>query len=624
MDFDVRILQRIPYEGASRLQTSIKRSFRERVVRRGIAMMVESDFYRTPQGIQYFLDQVKSIQYCVQETCNYDCMFALITCYQHDFHYDLRHSLVSNRNIMGALRHEIEMFAILNKEERGLDLAIEKTRQRLARYGVNPNLMITVPETMLYLNMVPESMRSYSERGERGPANFDSYNGAQLPPSFRGLSLYTSQPFDAGDDGKVQLLRRNTQIGEFYLMAPPPFWDSSSNNGALPATYMDVLIYDEEADRMVHIPFRDALTHACLPQVAAALDRQSTTLKDTLLLTNPARADVLNNMTVSVGGNKTKGEEEYANFVAAIDKIDAGTNVKGALDAIGAMVNNGIWIPLRIVITRPFIEHEMFSAIMMVSGADTGNTLLGPSDFQVSANTTVKTIEGHYTCHTKAVVTKPENVKVMRDVQFADYVAGSNCVWFGDIDAQEEDTTFMASTNKEELIKNDLRARLDFTREHNDQYASMLAFVAPYDDNPQYLSSRAFAISEQELPWEANARASQSRRNFPGGDLLWRAYKSVYGLAYVQAGLDPSSASNNNFVRSGTANNAVLIQGPYRHFAPYNKNTFFSLSPGHGHLGPDARPGDARVRRGQSTTFIEARKGVEDSSIIADSKFTRA
>ena len=31
-------------------------------------MMVESDFYRTPQGIQYFLDQVRSIQYCVQET----------------------------------------------------------------------------------------------------------------------------------------------------------------------------------------------------------------------------------------------------------------------------------------------------------------------------------------------------------------------------------------------------------------------------------------------------------------------------------------------------------------------------------------------------------------------------
>lgn len=401
MDFDVRILQRIPYEGASRLQTSIKRSFRERVVRRGIAMMVESDFYRTPQGIQYFLDQVKSIQYCVQETCNYDCMFALITCFQHDFHYDLRHSLVSNRNIMGALRHEIEMFAVLNKEERGLDLAIEKTRQRLARYGVNPNLMVTVPETMLYLNMVPESMRSYSERGERGPANFDSYNGAQLPPSFRGLSLYTSQPFDAGDDGKVQLLRRNTQIGEFYVMAPPPFWDSSSNKGALPETYMDVLIYDEEADRMVHIPFRDALAHACLPQVANSLKGRGKTLKGMLMLTNTARADILNNMVVSSGGDTTLGAAKYAEFVAAIEVIDTGGNgVPKALQDIAGMVQDGIWIPLRIVITRPFIEHEMFSAIMMVGGADTGNTLLGPSDFQVSANTTVKTIEG-YACSFK-------------------------------------------------------------------------------------------------------------------------------------------------------------------------------------------------------------------------------
>lgn len=325
-------------------------------------------------------------------------MYALITCYQHDFHYDLRHSLVSNRNIMGALRHEIEMFAVLNKEERGLDLAIEKTRQRLARYGVNPNLMITVPETMLYLNMVPESMRDYSKRGERGPANFDSYNGAQLPPSFRGLTLYTSQPFDAGDDGKVQLLRRNTQVGEFYVMSPPPFWDTSADNGKLPGTYMDILIYDEEADRMVHIPFRDALVHACLPELAAMLQRQGQTLRDALGLPNDPKQEVRDNMGISVG-TKAQGAGLYADFIKEIDRIAlGGDGAKEALEAIATLVQNGNWIPLRLVVARPFIEHEMFSAIMMVGGADTGNTLLGPSDFQVSANTTVKTIEGHYTC----------------------------------------------------------------------------------------------------------------------------------------------------------------------------------------------------------------------------------
>ena len=33
--FDVRLLQRVPYEGASRMQTSMRRSHRDRVVRRG-------------------------------------------------------------------------------------------------------------------------------------------------------------------------------------------------------------------------------------------------------------------------------------------------------------------------------------------------------------------------------------------------------------------------------------------------------------------------------------------------------------------------------------------------------------------------------------------------------------
>ena len=45
MRFDVRLLQRVPYEGISRMQTSLRRRHRDRVVRRGIGMMIESDFY---------------------------------------------------------------------------------------------------------------------------------------------------------------------------------------------------------------------------------------------------------------------------------------------------------------------------------------------------------------------------------------------------------------------------------------------------------------------------------------------------------------------------------------------------------------------------------------------------
>ena len=94
--FDVRLMQRVPYEGVSRMQTSLRRRHRDRVVRRGLALIIESDFYATDAGRQHFADrkrhasnptallpprkrrltrwlscaELTSIRYCVQETCS--------------------------------------------------------------------------------------------------------------------------------------------------------------------------------------------------------------------------------------------------------------------------------------------------------------------------------------------------------------------------------------------------------------------------------------------------------------------------------------------------------------------------------------------------------------------------
>ena len=65
--FDVRLMQRVPYEGVSRMQTSLRRKHRDRVVRRGLALIIESDFYATDAGRQHFANQLTSIRYCVQE-----------------------------------------------------------------------------------------------------------------------------------------------------------------------------------------------------------------------------------------------------------------------------------------------------------------------------------------------------------------------------------------------------------------------------------------------------------------------------------------------------------------------------------------------------------------------------
>lgn len=51
------------------MSTSLRRRHRDRVVRRGIGMTIESDFYATEAGRAHFADQLTSIRYCVQETC---------------------------------------------------------------------------------------------------------------------------------------------------------------------------------------------------------------------------------------------------------------------------------------------------------------------------------------------------------------------------------------------------------------------------------------------------------------------------------------------------------------------------------------------------------------------------
>ena len=87
--FDVRLMQRVPYEGVSRMQTSLRRRHRDRVVRRGLALIIESDFYATDAGRQHFADQLTSIRYCVQETCNFDALYAYLTCGNYDFNVRL-------------------------------------------------------------------------------------------------------------------------------------------------------------------------------------------------------------------------------------------------------------------------------------------------------------------------------------------------------------------------------------------------------------------------------------------------------------------------------------------------------------------------------------------------------
>lgn len=129
----------------------------------------------------------------------------------------------------------------------------------------------------------------------------------------------------------------------------------------------DITIYDEESDRHVHIPFEQALH-------ATTYGHPSGVTGDLFDLENLAAKGVGSKVTFA-GGNSVKAW--VALGVAA--KKGGPAEAMAVVDAIKKALEAGQWVPVEIVIARPFIEHLMLSAVVTVAGRDTGATLFGPA-----------------------------------------------------------------------------------------------------------------------------------------------------------------------------------------------------------------------------------------------------
>ena len=208
--------------------------------------------------------------------------------------------------------------------------------------------------------LAPEEKIKFTEGGERAVANFEAGKAGYEARAFRGLGVFTSSPFEVSDDqDSVQMLQRSTQVGEFYRMSPPAVF-----NKRLPSTYLDLLIYDEEADKLQHIMFRDALYATC-DIMRKGKKRFGTATKTDLDQANK-----------SIG---LLPENERPEGTPYQEEDDLQKVLDGEIDDLIKVVEKGVWLPVCITIARPFIEHTMMSSVLTVAGRDTGATLFGPA-----------------------------------------------------------------------------------------------------------------------------------------------------------------------------------------------------------------------------------------------------
>lgn len=163
------------------------------------------------------------------------------------------------------------------------------------------------------------------------------------------------------------MLQRSSQVGEFYRMCPPAVFDMTK---VLPGSYMDIMLYDEEADKLVHIEFEQALRACCINPANEAADIEK------LLGGEVEGVTAIDRLVASATEHTDKIEDAAKKAAAAaLRTADLFKTVAGIVAAVKA----GIFLKICITIARPFIEHHMLSAVAAVSGRDTGATLYGPA-----------------------------------------------------------------------------------------------------------------------------------------------------------------------------------------------------------------------------------------------------
>ena len=130
---------------------------------------------------------------------------------------------------------------MVQKQERGLYLLDAHLKHDMARQNVKPNIWVFPPKMSIYATMVPNAETEYRMRGPKAATNLDA--DRYTLPSFRGCKVVESNSFDVDFTGQpINLLERNRQIGEFFIM----------ENGK------DIMIYDAGKDGWAKISWENA------------------------------------------------------------------------------------------------------------------------------------------------------------------------------------------------------------------------------------------------------------------------------------------------------------------------------------------------------------------------------
>ena len=271
--FNKTLMDLEPHQGVPRYVTAERESRSDRLVRRGLAFIIEHGFYKTDQGRQHYLMNLRQIVDSVNETAYHGVIHALLTSKNHYKEWESQHGTLVVRPGQ-LLERQRRRWAVVQKQERGFYLLDAELKDQMKYEGVTPNAWILPSKFSIYVTMVPSAEVEYNRKGPGAVANLEK--GPDNLLSFRGSKVFETRPFDIDFIGEPRdMLVRERQIGEYFVMPAGSADEATAGD-------RDIYVYSMDSDRMEKISFDEAWTVANVTRQAAVAKLDDSVEKDTL------------------------------------------------------------------------------------------------------------------------------------------------------------------------------------------------------------------------------------------------------------------------------------------------------------------------------------------------------
>lgn len=249
--FNKTLMDLEPHQGVPRYVTAERESRSDRLVRRGLAFIIEHGFYKTDQGRQHYLMNLRQIVDSVNETAYHGVIHALLSSKNHYKEWERQHGSVVTRPGQ-LLRQQRRRWAVVQKQERGLYLLDAELKDQMKYEGVSPNVWILPSKMSIYVTMVPSSEVEFYRKGSGAAGNLEK--GPDNLLTFRGSKVYETRPFDIDFIGEPRdLLVRERQIGEYYIFPNEDEVGGSSTDDK----NRDIFIYSMDDDDFVRMSYKE-------------------------------------------------------------------------------------------------------------------------------------------------------------------------------------------------------------------------------------------------------------------------------------------------------------------------------------------------------------------------------